>query len=142
MNKTVLVFFAFLLAAIPAFPEKVDGEPGAVMKLRDSKITFRPVVDVPGPRIAALQGDMFPDSKTSEWKMHFGTAPNGIDPDISGTLKTTFDKDRALACTYRLVGGKDCDLFDIFISGGFPNELMSGGRIVADGTKTDRKAHV
>lgn len=136
MNKTVLVFFAFLLAAIPAFAEKVDGEPGAVMKLRDSKITFRPVVDVPGPRIAALQGDMFPDSKTSEWKMHFGTAPNGIDPDISGTLKTTFDKDRALACTYRLVGGKDCDLFDIFISGGFPNELMSGGRIVADGTKT------
>ena len=133
-NQIAISLVAAMLAAT-SFAEKVDGEPGAIVKLRDTGITFRPVVDVPGPRMASLNGDMFPDLKTSEWKFDFGTSPNGINPEISGTLKTVFE-DGALQCVYRLAGGKDCDLFDVFISGGLPDALFSGGKIVADGTKT------
>ena len=117
-----------------AFGEKVDGEPGAVFKLRESGIVFSMVVDVPpGPRMAALNGDMFPSDETGEWKFRFGAAANGVNPEIDGTLKTAFSADGSVRCEYRMVCGRDCEMFDIFASGRLPNGVFAGGKVVADG---------
>jgi hypothetical protein len=133
MPVRVLAVAAVLSAATTLFGEKVDGEPGAIFRLRDSKIKFQAIVDVPGRRMASLTGDMFPNPANSTWSFRLGMSPNGIDPDISGSLKTSFDESGAMNCTYRFVCGKDCNLYDMFISGFFPNDLLAGGRIVADG---------
>ena len=101
ISARVLTLAAAVSAAVTLFGEKVDGDPGAIFRLRDSKIKFQAIVDVPGRRMASLTGDMFPDSTTSTWNFRLGMAPNGIDPEISGTLKTVFDGSGAMDCTYR-----------------------------------------
>ena len=130
-----------LLAGIAAFAipavstgEKVAGEPGAVLKLCGSGISFSMVVDVPpGPRMAALTGDMFPSAGTGEWKFRLGAAANGVNPEIDGTLKTRFSPEGTVHCEYRMECGRDCDMFDIFVCGRFPADIFAGGKIMADG---------